>query len=562
MIIQKMTMIILFSISTICLMEKGFAEPQLPTITDAPPMILENLGDHRRSISTKSEEARMWFNQGLALMFGYNFDGAIASFRQATLYDPECAMAWWGIAYSAGPNQNNPQIMPPYDEWSYAAAQKAYGLRKNETGANQALIEAIVKRYNYPVPSDLTEQNLAYLEAMQLVREQFSTDPDIMTWTAEAMMVMQPWEYWTLEGEPLNRTPEFRALLESVMRMHPTHPAANHLYIHTMESSPWPEIAEPAADRLINLVPGSGHLVHMPSHIWMQTGRYDDAADCNRRAAALDDAWFDSDPNGSEYRLYMAHNRHFLAWAAMMQGRKREAVYSARAIEKEVPAEILEKFAFGSDGVSACKWSVFVRFGMWDEILTEPASPKWAVVGNSLRHFARGVAFANTGRDAEAREELAMFDEAVKEIPSEDWWLGNQPAAEIMPLARLVLVGEIEFKAGNHSEGLKALAEAVNFEETLVYAEPVPWMMPARHAYGALLIVDGQYKKAEEVYLQDLEISPANGWALLGLRDALRGQERYEEAAQTDKAFKIAWKSADIMPPASCYCGNAVASTE
>jgi tetratricopeptide (TPR) repeat protein len=539
-----------------------YAEPQLPPVAEAPPMILESLGNHRRAISTDSEEARAWFNQGLALMFGYNFDGAIASFRQATVNDPKCAMAWWGIAYAAGPNQNNPQIQPPYNEWSYAAAQKAYKLREYETGANRALIEAIVTRYNYPVPTDLTEQNFAYLEAMQSVHEQFSMDPDVITWTAESMMVTQPWEYWTLEGEPLNKTPEFRALLEGVMRMHPNHPAANHLYIHTMESSPWPEIAEPAADRLIDLMPGSGHLVHMPSHIWMQTGRYDDAADCNRRAAALDDAWFESDPNASEYRLYMAHNRHFLAWAAMMQGRKREAITSARAIETEVPAHLMEKFGFASDGVAACKWSVLVRFGMWDEILSEPSPPKWAVVGTSLRHFARGVAFANTSKDKEAREELVLFDEAVKNIPTEDWWLGNQPATEVMPLARLVLVGEIEFKARNHSKGLAALAEAVELEERLVYAEPVPWMMPARHAYGALLIVDGQYKEAEKVYLRDLEIFPANGWALLGLRESLRGQERLEEAAQTDKAFKLAWKSADVMPTASCYCGSAAVSAE
>ncbi|MBT7657070.1 MAG: hypothetical protein HN568_01550, partial [Phycisphaerae bacterium] len=188
--------------------------------------------------------------------------------------------------------------------------------------------------------------------------------------------------------------------------------------------------------------------------------------------------------------------------------------------------------------------------------------PEWAVIGRAIQHYARGVAFANTGRDQEAREELVLFDEAVKNIPVEGWMLGGQPAAEIMPLARFVLVGEIEFKAGNRKKGLDALAEAVAFEHKLVYAEPAPWMMPARHAYGALLIVDGQYQEAEKVYLQDLEVFPANGWALLGLREALIGQERFEEAAITDKAFKLAWKSADVMPPASCYCGSAVASTE
>ncbi|MBT5409435.1 MAG: tetratricopeptide repeat protein [Phycisphaerae bacterium] len=552
----------LLCLTSICIIESGFAEPQVPTVGEAPPMILEKLGDHRRTISTDSEEARKWFDQGFALMTGFNFDGAIASFGQATIYDPNCAMAWWGIAYAAGPNQNNPSMDSPRDEWAYAAAQRAYELKEYETGANRALIEAIVTRYNYPTPEDFTDQHFAYLAAMEAVHEQFPMDPDVTTWTAEAMMVTQPWEYWSLEGQPLKKTPEFRALLESVMRIHPNHPAANHLYIHAMEASPWPEIAEPAADRLVDLIPGSGHLVHMPSHIWIQTGRYDDAADCNRRAAALDDAWFETDPNAGEYRFYMAHNRQFLAWAAMLQGRKREAISSARAIEQEVPAPLLEALGFISDGVAACKWHVLVRFGLWEEILAEPTPPEWAVIGRAIQHYARGVAFANTGRDQEAREELVLFDEAVKNIPVEGWMLGGQPAAEIMPLARFVLVGEIEFKAGNRKKGLDALAEAVAFEHKLVYAEPAPWMMPARHAYGALLIVDGQYQEAEKVYLQDLEVFPANGWALLGLREALIGQERFEEAAITDKAFKLAWKSADVMPPASCYCGSAVASTE
>ena len=534
----------------------------LPEVGEPPPMILERLGAHRRDVATESEEARRWFDQGLALMFGYNFDGAIASFRQATALDPDFAMAWWGIAYASGPNQNNPAIDPPKDQWSHAAARRAFECMDRECASNRALIEAIQHRYNLPLPEDLTEQNEAYLEAMIETQKRFPLDPDITTWTAEAMMVTQPWEYWSLDGEPLNRTPEFRAMLEEVMRLHPDHPAANHLYIHCMEASPWPEVAEPAADRLIDLVPAAGHLVHMPSHIWMQTGRYDDAADCNRRAAALDDAWFETDPNAGEYRFYMAHNRHFLAFAATMQGRRREAVAAARAITEEVPEPLLEAMAYFADGVAACKWHVLVRFGLWEETLAEPTPPEWSLIGRALRHYARGVAFANTDRIESARGELAAYDEAVELIPAEEWMLGNQPAAEVMPLGRLVLEGEIEFKAGNRDRGLDLLANAMQFEERLKYAEPVPWMMPARHAYGALLIVDGRYEDAEQVYLRDLEIFPANGWALLGLRDALRGQGRDEEASHVDVAFRKAWKSADVVPPASCYCGSPVASAK
>ncbi len=535
-------------------------EAALPEVgSPPPPMILERLGQHRRHVATDSPSARQWFDQGLALMFGFNFDGAIDSFLQATAIDPEFAMAWWAIAYCSGPNQNNPTITPPKDQWSFAAAQRALELKERESGANRALIEALVQRYQYPLPEDLTDQNNAYLEAMKKVRDQFPLDPDVATWTAEAMMVTQPWEYWSLEGEPLNYTPQFRSILEGVLNLHPDHPAANHLYIHVMESSPWPEIAEPAADRLIDLIPAAGHLVHMPSHIWMQTGRYDDSADCNRRAAALDDAWFEGDPDAGEYRFYMAHNRHFLAFAATMQGRRREALSSARAITEEIPAPLLQALGFISDGVASCKWHVLVRFGMWEEILTEPTPPEWAVIGRSLRHYARGIALANTGRIDQAREELVAFDAAVEAIPQEGWELGGQPAVEVMPLARLVLTGELEFKAGNRPQGLEILSRAIQMEERLEYAEPSTWMMPARHAYGALLIVAGRHEDAEKVYLRDLEIFPANGWALLGLRDALRGQGRLAEADHIDRSFRKAWRSADVMPPASCYCGEAVA---
>ena len=294
----------------------------------------------------------------------------------------------------------------------------------------------------------------------------------------------------------------------------------------------------------------------MPSHIWMQTGRYDDAANCNRRAAALDDAWFEGDPNAGEYRVYMVHNRHFLAWAATMQGRRREALSASRAIETEVPPALMEAFASFSDGVSSSKWHVLVRFGMWEEILKEPAPPKWALVGKAMQHYARGVAFANTERHEEAVKEIAALNNAVEGLVGQERNMGNQPASEVMKIAQHVLRGEASFKAGRRDEGLKELKEAVAIEEKLVYAEPVPWMMPARHAYGALLIVDGKYKEAEKIFIRDLEIYPANGWALIGLRDALNGQGRLGEAKHVEKAFRRAWVSADIIPPAACYCGK------
>ena len=550
----SIALILATQLASSCVSQGG----SLPPVSDPkPPMIMTRLGDFRRDVVTDSAAARQWFNQGMALMLGYNFDGAIASYREATRIDPGFAMAWWGIGYASGPNQNNPAIDAPKDEWSYAAAQKAFELRDRERGANRALIEALTCRYTLPLPEDLTEQNQAYLDAMLEVKERFPMDPDVAVWTAEAMICMQPWNYWTLDGEPVERTPEFRAILESVMRQNPDHPAANHLYIHTMESSPWPQLAEAAADRLVELVPAAGHLVHMPSHIWMQTGRYDDAANCNRRAAALDDAWFEGDPNAGEYRVYMAHNRHFLAWAATMQGRRREALSAARAITTEVPAPLMQALASFSDGVAACKWHVLVRFGMWEEILAEPSPPEWAMVGKAMQHYARGVAFANTERPDDAAVEIEALDKAVDALVDSDRQLGHQPANEVMKIAQHLLRGEAAFKAGDRAKGLQLLKQAVELEEAIVYAEPAPWMMPARHAYGALLVLDGKYAEAEQVFLRDLEVYPANGWALLGLRDAMTAQGRVAEAKHADQAFRRAWASADVMPPAACYCGAA-----
>ncbi|MFL2857934.1 MAG: hypothetical protein ACJ0DK_05980 [Planctomycetota bacterium] len=531
-------------------------EAELPKDLPAPPMILESLGEFRRDVETDSEEARRWFDQGYNLMLSFNFNGAIRSFYQATLLDPEFAMAWWGISHSAGPNINVPEIFPgPFAGWCYSASKKAAEFADRESVTNQAIIAALQNRYAWPMPEDLSEVNAAYRDAILAAHEKYPMDSDIAVLAAESMMLMQPWEYWSLDGEPQKRTLQFKGIVEDVLERDPYHPGACHLYIHIMESSQDPGVAEKAADRLLDLIPGAGHMVHMPSHIWMNTGRYAESADCNRDAVALDDLWFERNGGPTDYYFYGMHNRHFLAYATLMLGRSRECIEVSAAIAKEAPEPLFKEFASFSDSWAAAEYHVLVRFGKWEEILAKPMPPEWRAVSRSVLHYARGVAFANTERFTEAREELANLDAAIEAIP-EEYKMGSLPCGEVWEVGRRVLEGEILFKEGNREAGLAKLKKAVELEDQLAYSEPPAWPVPARHPLGALLNTAGQFEEAEKVFLKDLEHYPANGWALLGLTNALEGQGRSEEAELTRRAFREAWKDADVEPTSACYCGE------
>lgn len=529
---------------------------QLPVNLPAPPMILENLGDFRRDVVTDSEEARRWFDQGYNLMLSFNFNGAIRSFYQATIEDPEFAMAWWGIAHCSGPNINVPMILPgPFADWCYSASKKAAEFADRESLPNQAIIAAGQHRYAWPMPEDLSEVNSAYCDAILAAHEKYPLDPDVAVLAAESMMLLQPWSYWSLEGEPQERTLQFKEIVEGVLDRDPYHPGACHLYIHIMESSQTPEMAERVADRLLGLIPGAGHMVHMPSHIWMNTGRYAESADCNRDAVALDDLWFERNGGPTDYYFYGMHNRHFLGYATLMLGRSRECIEVTSAIAKEAPSELFMQFASFSDSWAASEYHVLVRFGKWEEILDKPMPPEWRFVSRAVLHYARGVAFANTDRFEEARLELAKLDEAIQQIP-EDFTMGSSPCDEVFAVGRRVLEGEILFKEGSREEALAKLREAVDLEDQLEYSEPPSWPVPARHPLGALLNTAGKFEEAEKVFLKDLKHYPANGWALIGLMNALEGQGRMEEAAITRGAFSEAWKHADVQPTSACYCGE------
>jgi tetratricopeptide (TPR) repeat protein len=508
---------------------------------------------YARKVTTDSPEAQRWFDQGIQLLYGYNHDEAIRSFEKAAEIDPSCAMAWWGSAYARGLHINKPEMAEEQSKLAYAAAQKAVAAIDDETPAEQSLVKAVASRYAMPVPADRKPLDLAYADAMEAAWHAHPEDADIGALFAESLMNLQPWDLWTSAGAPKGRALEIVAVLERTMARHPKHPGANHFYIHAVEASSWPERATPAADRLVDLVPGSGHLVHMPSHVFIRTGRYAEAADANERAIAADEAYFATSPAPDFYSIYFLHNLHFLAYAAMMEGRYETALAAAEKIERTVPPDFLKKYVAVADGFMPTKTLVMIRFGKWDEVLDLPEPPEWRLLSRAERHFARSVANSALGRTKEARKEIDLLDELTPQL-TDEWKMGNNPARDIVAIARTMAEGELAFREDRTEEAFELLREAVRLEENLAYDEPPGWMQPVRHALGALLLADGQAAEAEAVYRADLVRHPNNAWALLGLQQSLEAQKRTTDAEALAETLAKAWSRADVKPVASCYC--------
>lgn len=516
--------------------------------------LYEGFGNYEREISTTSPEAQAWFNQGMQLTYGFNHDEAIRSFEKAGRADPYAPMPWWGVAYCHGININDPQMDEERSKQARFAADAALNRIANASPREAALIRALSKRYEWPAPEDRTHLDEAYAEAMEEVYKQYPDDPDIGALYAESLMNLQPWDLWTHEGEPKGRTEEIVEVLEGVLAKHPHHPGANHFYIHTVEASNTPERALAAADRLRTLVPGSGHLVHMPSHIYIRTGRYADAARSNEAAIEADRAYFEQVPEQKLYAMYYGHNLHFLAYAAMMTGNYETAITAARELERDMPEGALREYAAFIEGIMPTDLHVMVRFGKWDEILSAPAyEGEHRKVSRAMRHYARALAFSAKGQPDEARSEIANFEEAAAAIP-EDWKIMNNEVADVLPIARLMVQGETLWREGEQAEAYAKLREAVELEDQLVYDEPPAWMLPVRHALGALLVAGGKFDEAEVVYRADLEKHPKNGWALTGLQQALFGQGKAEAALALNDDIEAAFAQADVKPTSSCYC--------
>jgi len=527
--------------------------------TDGPPTdeILAGLGPHRRAVTTTSREAQADFDRGLAYLYGFNQDEAIASFKKAALLDPKCAMAYWGIAYANGPHINNPAMTDDRSKAAYEALAQAQQAVATGSAVEKALVAALGKRYALPEPEDRSSLDVAYAEAMRGVHATFPEDADVAALTAEALMDIHPWDLYEHDGTAKPWTGEIVAILETTLARAPDHPLGNHLYIHAVEASSDAGRADAAADVLRDLMPALGHMDHMPSHIDVRRGRWEAAIAANTKAIAADRAYREANPKQGFYRLYMAHNSHMRAYAAMMAGQSQLALSTIRDMVAVIPTDWLKENASWADGFIAMPYEVEMRFGRWDEILAEPEPADYLPLTRALRHYARGVAYAAQGKVAEAQAEQRAFAEAKTKVdPAASF--GNNSAGDILALAGALLDGEVLYRAGKQGAGFKALYQAVRLEDALRYDEPPSWIQPVRHALGAALLQSGRYAEAEEVYRADLEEFENNGWALYGLGRTLRLQKKDAEAAEVEARFSEEWKDADIKIASSCFCQSGV----
>ena len=518
--------------------------------------LYDGLGSYSRKVTTDSAEAQRYFDQGLGFLHGFNHRAAIRAFQQAAEIDPECAMAHWGVALACGPHINSMAVPPPAAELAWKELELAQKNASNASPVEQALIDALAKRYANPQPEDRSGLDRAYADAMREVWKKYPKDPDVGAFFAEAMMNLRPWDQWTPDGKPQPGTDEIIATLDAVLKLNPNHPLANHLYIHALEASPNPERAMAAADRLRNLQPGLAHNVHMPSHIDIRTGQWLKAVDTNAKAVEADQRYrkIFGLPNGF-LNVYIAHNRHMLAYAAMMTGQRDLAMKHIRAMVAEMPADFLSENALQAEGNVAMPLEVMVRFGLWDEILAEPetySDKMWFT--RAFHHAARAIAYAAKGDAVNARKAQSVFVERAKLVPKEDF-VSNNSCEALLTVAIPMVEGEILIAEGKIDGGIEQLRAAIQKEDALKYDEPPGWLIPVRHSLGAVLMKQKRFAEAEQVYRDDLARLPENGWSLLGLAESLRKQKKNaDEVAQTQAKFKKIWAKADLTITTSCLC--------
>lgn len=517
--------------------------------------LLDGLGDHHHPITTPVAEAQRYFDQGLILAFGFNYPGALRSFREAQRLDPGCAACFWGEALVLGPNINMP-MNPDNNAIALAALQQAQALGAAATERERAYIRALTARYRpQAAAQDRAALDQAYAQAMGEVASQYPDDLDAQALYAEALLDTTPWDYWLPDGSARPVTENALNRLEAVLQRAPQHPLANHLYIHAVEAE-HPERGRQAAERLLDLVPGAGHLVHMPSHIYIRTGDYHRATQTNLAAIEADRRYLAQVQALGEYRLaYVPHNYHFLWATATFEGRSELAIQSARKM-----AALVDTDAMRDPVLSTLQhyWITplyaLVRFGQWDEILDWPQPEEDLVYPRGVWHYARGMALARQGQPERARSEWAALQALVDDRRLE-WvtvWDINK-GRHILEIASHALAGEVAAAAGDPEAAVASLRRAVAREDALNYDEPPTWHFPMRQALGAALLQAGRPAAAAEAYRQDLQAFPDNGWSLFGLLEALRRQGEVAEANLVASRFRKAWQHADITLTASQF---------
>ncbi|MFB6454154.1 tetratricopeptide repeat protein [Chitinophaga sp. Hz27] len=501
------------------------------------------------SISTRSKEAQDYFNQGMMLLYGFNHAEAARSFYEATRLDSTCAMAYWGFAYVLGPNYNGGMEEDNFQR-AYDAAKKAQSLSDNATPKEKALIHALVSRYAMPAPADRKPLDIAFAAAMKKVYTQFPGDPDVGALYAESLMDLHPWDlYEKKTKQPKPWTPELIAVLEHLMKINPKHPGAHHFYIHALEASATPEKALASAHLLDTLVPGSGHLLHMPSHIYINTGDYHLGALANIHAVEVDSNYFIACHAQGVYPLaYFPHNWHFLAAAATLEGNAALAWKAARKLQEHTATDIMRQPKWGTlQHYYTIPYNIAVKFGMWDTILALPQPPENLVYINAIRHYAQGMAYAGKHQLPNAQKELDTLKVLARDTTLAHLTVWDiNTTADLVQIAEKVLAAQIALQGKHTGNAIALLQQAITIEDNLNYNEPPDWFFSVRHYLGAALLLAGKYNEAENVYRQDLKTWKKNGWALSGLYHALSAQKKDKEAAQVKLAFDEAWKYADV----------------
>ncbi len=509
--------------------------------------LIENLGHYHYPISTTSDLAQKYFDQGLILSYGFNHSEAARAFQEGSRLDPDCAMCYWGLAYVKGPNINAPMAENQVGE-AWQALQKAIAASKKVSKKEQAYIQALAQRYLEKSMLDRSSLDLAYAQGMKKVVKDYPDDLDAATLYAEAVMDTMPWDYWQDNGELKPEAKPILTTLESVLERNPKHPGATHLYIHATEKER-PQLAIEAADNLRDLVPASGHLVHMPSHIYIRVGRYQDAVIANQKAIRADRNYLASSDVQSLYTIaYIPHNHHFLWFAALMSGQSKLAMKAAQQTAA-VDANLIDNPDFTGilQHFSVVPIYTQVRFEKWDQILETPSPSKDLKYATGVWHYARGMAFSAKGKKQEANQELAKLQELIRDLDQEKLLIGSfNSAADILKIGANVLEGSIATQDQDYITAIPYFQKAIALEEKLVYTEPPDWYSPTYNLLGTVLLKANRPEEAEQAFREDLAIYPGNGWSLHGLAQSLQGQGKIVQSKTVQQQYQQAWQYADI----------------
>ena len=524
-----------------------------PAKEPAPVALATGLGDIHHPVSTSNAEAQKFFDQGLAYIYAFNHEEAVRSFKQAAKLDPQLAMAYWGAALALGSNYNVQADGPALVE-AYSNLQKAVELAPKASEHERAYIDALSKRYSSDLNADKSKLEVDYKNAMGQLAKRYPDDLDAATLYAESMMNLRPWKLWSPDGKPAPDTLEIVAVLEAVLRRNPNHTGANHYYIHAVEASTTAERALPSAARLGKIAPKAGHLVHMPSHIYVRTGDYAEAAQSNVDAIIADREYIaKTGAQGLYTMMYYNHNIHFLAAANAMKGRYADSIKAARELETNVKPHVkampmLEMF------MPYPKVSL-VRFARWNEVFNEPKPEPELKITTGFWHFARGSAYAATNELAKADAELSALQALIKTIPA-DAPMGNTGAVNVLKVADLALAGKIAYARGDKQVAFDLLRKAIAAEDATGYNEPADWDLPVREFLGGALLASGDYAAAESVFRTEIEKRPRNGRALFGLAESLRKQGKTSSAQMVQREFETAWQAADTKLSVDALIGT------